>query len=168
MGTKDKRIIWSSEINLDDWRDDLKEEHPNASEGELWDIACDINAEYLNDERMNLGGVVADEGIVILASLGLWYGRRQAYREVESGKVSDCLRMYHKEIEWYCDRYDFCGSECHHDGTNYYTYRAWKPGLSETQKMNFLIKWIKGDTTGRDISRYTKSLRPEIAKVYGW
>ena len=49
-----KHIIWSSTINFEDWKDDLKEYYPNLSEDELYDIAVETNDKYLNDERANL------------------------------------------------------------------------------------------------------------------
>lgn len=167
MKTK-KRMIWSSDYNVEDFKEWLNEEYPNADEYERDQLVWDLNQQYLGDERMNLGNIVAPAGIVVLASLGLWNGRKPAYREINSGKIKDCLHYQYDDAEFYCDRYNFCGIEHHHDGTNFYTYRAWKEGLSERQKDNFLRKWFSGEAMSCDMTRYTRSLRPEIAKVYGW
>lgn len=167
--SKDKRWnIWRSDIDVEDYQDWLDEEYPNADEDERYQLAYELNQDYLADERMNLGKIIAPDGIVVIASLGLWNGRKPGYKEIESGKVADCLYYDYDDAEFYCDRYNFCGIEHHHDGTNFYTYRAWKPGLSDVQKDNFLNKVWSGEAMSCDISRYTRSLRPEIAKVYGW
>lgn len=51
----DRHIIWG-DINLDfeDWKDDLSEQYPDLSEEELMQKMYEINADYLDDERMNL------------------------------------------------------------------------------------------------------------------
>lgn len=164
----DKRMIWSSDYDVKNFEEWLDEEYPDADEYEREQLVWDLNQQYLGDERMNLGDIIAPAGIVVLASLGLWDGRKPAYREIDSGKVKDCLHYQYDDAEFYCDRYNFCGIERHHDGTNFYTYRAWKENLSEQQKDNFLRKWLSGESMSCDVTRYTRSLRPEIAKVYGW
>lgn len=165
---KAKRMIWSSDYNVEDFKEWLDECYPEADEYEREELAYLQNQDYLDDERMNLGRIVAPAGIVLLADLGLWHGRTPAYKEINSGTVADCLQYRYDGAEFYCDRYNFCGIEHHHDGTNFYTYRAWKENLSEQQKDNFLQKWLRGEAMSNDVTRYTRSLRPEIAKVYGW
>ena len=130
--------------------------------------AYDLNYEYLADERINLDKKVDGE-IVIIGDLGLWDGRRIGYKLL-GNNIKDCFEMGRDcmEAEWYCDRYDLAGVEHHHDGTNYYTYRMRKPNISETSWENFLDKIYRGVVTSKDITRYTKSLRPYIAEVYGW
>lgn len=166
--SREKWMIWSSDYNVDDFAEWLDEEHPEANEYEREELACELNSSYLGDEQMNLDDIVAPNGIIVIASLGLWDGRRPGCKEIKSGKVSDCLHLRYDGGEFYCDKYNFCGVEYHHDGTNSYTYRAWKDGLSDRQKENFMDKILKGTVMSCDISRYTRSLRPEIAKVYGW
>lgn len=52
---KDRHIIWSDmSLDLDDWRDDLKENYPDYSDDELYRVMYGTNADYLADERMNL------------------------------------------------------------------------------------------------------------------
>lgn len=163
-----KWMIWSSDYDVEDFKEWLDEEYPDAGEYERDQLVWDLNQQYLGDERMNLGKIVAPAGIVVLANLGLWNGRTPAYKEINSGKVKECLQYQYDDAEFYCDKYNFCGIEYHHDGTNFYTYRAWKENLSEQQRENFLRKWINGEAMSSDVTRYTRSLRPEIAKVYGW
>lgn len=171
-----KRIIWQNtdiEIN-DDVREDYKECHDltdeemeSVSDDTLYDWACETNAMWLDDERSNLN-IHLHDSILVFANLGLWHGRVQAYKIVESGNIADCLECTDDYMEFYCDDYDMKAKGIHHDGTNYYTFRVWKEGLSEVQKENFLDKIYMGKSTHKDILRYTSSLRPYISAVYGW
>ena len=90
--TQDGRhIIWSNyDIDYEDWRDDLEEEYPELSEDERIALMYEINGEYLNDERANLN-VQLSRPILVIGDLGLWHGRRMGYKEIESGRISDCL-----------------------------------------------------------------------------
>lgn len=70
-----KHIVWS-DINLDfeDWRDDLQEQYPTASEDELVMRMYEINDDYLDDERTNLN-IQLSQSIIVIGDLGLWNGR---------------------------------------------------------------------------------------------
>lgn len=127
-----------------------------------------INADHLDDERANLN-IPTENEIVVIADLGLWNGRRMAYKLLK-GNVSNCL-YFSRDGEggrWYCDSYNLLGEEYHHDGTNYYTYRERRSDISYDAWKNFLNKLYDGTATKRDISRYTKSLLPYVKEVYGW
>ena len=53
-------------------------------------------------------------------------------------------------------------------GTNHYLYRAYKDGVSETQIDNLKEKIYRGTATRADITRITRRLGDEIAKVHGF
>jgi len=168
-----KHLIWSSDVNLEDWRDDLLEEYPDADDEELYELACEMNDEYLDDERYNLASIEIDEPIIIFADLGLWDGRVSGYRELIHGEnVGACLYANVRGMsspEWYVDeRGDLRCREAHHDGVNYYTYRVWKHNASTTQRENLLEKVYNGTATRRDITRVTEKLGDKIAQLYGW
>ena len=160
-----KRIIWTSETNIEDYRE-FFEEQDITSEDEQYECLYEMNRIWLENERMNLD-IKLEENIVILADLGLWFGRRDGYKEI-GNNISKVLYTNDDYITWYVDRYDMRGDGAHHDGNNHYLYRVWKNGITDTQKENFLSKWASGKATRKDITRYTKSLRPYIANVYGW
>ena len=164
-----KHIIWSNtDLNYEDWKDDLEDYYPEATEEERYELMYEINDEYLWDERDNLD-ILLHDSIILIADLGLWDRRRKAYREIKSGNIADCLYANEDYITWYIDEYNNLRCEAsHHDGTNYYTYRVWKEGITDTQKNNFLDKLYYGTVTSRDISRYTKRVGDYIQKVYGW
>ena len=165
----DRRIIWSNEnLNLENWRKDLVEAYPDCSDDELYRIMCEDNDSYLEDERVNLN-IQLTQPILVIADLGLWYGRRTGYQEIESGNIRDCLNRGYDYTTWYVDKNgDFRCDDTHHDGTNHYLYRVYKEGVSEYQKDRLKKKLYEGTATRADIIRVTRRLGDEIGKVYGW
>ena len=168
-----KWTIWQNvNLDIDDYEDyfsELETEYDEElSEDERWERLYEDNSMWLDDERCNLNVRLEGE-IVVIADLGLWYGRRGGYKIIESGNVKDCLYDDADYVEWYCDRYDFRCNAHHHDGSNHYLYREIRPDLTETQRENFLDRLCHGNVNDRRmIRRYTRSVRPAIAKVYGW
>ena len=160
-----KHMIWSSEINLENWKDFLEEEHPDVTdEDEQYDLVRQMNNYYLYDERVNLHTDV-DGRILVIANLGLWNGRVQGYK-ILSENIADILYSDCDYAEWYSDGYNIKGTAWHHDGTNLYEYRV----IRENRNIDNLLNAIYN---GKEISRqklnyYTKSLHPYVAKVYGW
>jgi hypothetical protein len=163
-----KYTIWSNyNLDLADW-DGCRDGWEELTDAQRWEYVSWLNEEYLNDERANLQ-IGLPEDIIVIADLGLWNGRRCGYKELNHNIIGDALydsTCYY--MEWYCDMYDLHFKGAHHDGANHYLYRYWKPGTSEAQRENFLEKLYNGTATKRDITRYTCSLRPAIAAVYGW
>ncbi|MBO5969932.1 MAG: hypothetical protein J6S14_15700 [Clostridia bacterium] len=171
-----KHSIWNSEIEMENWQDFLAEEYPDLDpdDPEAYYLAAERNDLYLGDERTNLN-VNLHTPILLIAELGLWDGKHRAADIIRSGNIADCL--YSKlrgdsECHWYIDEHDdlIC-AESHHDGTNYYTYRAVKPtpsGDTENRISSLIEKHLAGTLTTRDLSRYTYRLGDAIAAVYGW
>ena len=172
----DRHIIWSDvSLDPDDWRDGYKDfleaneldGDPN-NEDELYQWMVETNADYLDDERMNLN-IQLSQPIIVVGDLGLWHGRVMGYRMINSGNIKDCLFSDTDMTEWYVDKYgDLRADAIHHDGTNHYLYRVFKDGVSETQIENLQEKVYRGRATRADITRLTKRLGDDIAKVYGW
>ena len=165
-----EHIIWSNfNVNVADYADFLQEEYPEVTDPDKqYELCCDMNDNYLDDERMNLD-IELPHPIICIADLGRWDGRSMGYRMIESGNIADCL--YDPECDyctWYVDRYnDLLFTGAHHDGTNHYLYRELRD-LSDKQLENFLNKIFTGTLTRRDINRYTTRLGDHISKVYGW
>ena len=166
---KTDHLIWSNyDLDYDDWKDDLEAEHPDLSESERIDLMYQINSDYLDDERINLN-IPLSRPILVIADLGLWYGRRQGYKEIESGNIRDCLYDDNDYVTWFVDKNgDLRCDSIHHDGTNHYLYRTYKDGVSEEQIENLKWKLYNGQATRKDITRITRRLGDEIGKVYGW
>ena len=164
-----KHLIWSSDVDYyRDWKDDLAAEYPDMSDNERMQFAYEINNDYLDDERTNLN-IQMNKEIIIIADLGLWSGRKSAYKIISSGNIADCLSSDTDSNTWYLDEHgDFRCTAIHHDGTNLYLYRVFKQGVTETQITNLKNKIYNGTVTRRDITRVTERLGDEIANVYGW
>lgn len=166
---KDDHLIWSDyHLDYDDWKDDLEEEFPDLSEHERVQMMYERNNSYLDDERCNLNIQMAMP-IIIIGDLGLWNGRRTGYKEISSGNIRDCLYSDTDYTTWYVDRLgDLRCDAVHHDGTNHYLYRAFKPSVSEAQMERLKEKIYDGSVTRADITRVTMRLGDAIGKVYGW
>lgn len=166
-----KHLIWTNyELNYEDEREWMEEEYPELTEDQRMEKMYELNADNLEEERCNLDIPLAG-GILAIADLGLWHGRRAGYKEITSRRISDCLYSDNNTdyATWWVDgRGDLCAEFIHHDGTNYVTYREWKEGVSETQKENLKVKLMRGEATRKDITRLTRKLGDRIAAVYGW
>jgi hypothetical protein len=130
-------------------------------------FVADMAQENYEAERCNLDIDVGNT-IIAIADLGLWDGRRRGYKEIKSGNISACLYSECEYNEWWCDAHDLRGKMAHHDGTNYILYRRRKDGISDYQWDNFLYKLYTGTANREHISKYTTSLLPYVAEVYGW
>lgn len=104
-----------------------------------------------------------NNGLIAIADLGLWNGRKQAYRELDSlTDISSCMEDYNT---MYVERNDLKIRATHHDGTNYITIREFKD-ISDAQKENFLNKIYYGKATQKDVSRYTKAIGKTVYDNY--
>lgn len=167
-----KRIIWSNmNINPDDWKEGYKEiaeengwEEDTDDENNLWNYIYEELDHYIDDERMNLD-VTTDGRILVIADLGLWYGRRQGYRILD-GNVKNILSADVDYVEWYSDGYNIKATAAHHDGTNYYEYRV----IREDRNIQNLLDAIYNgeEITRKKLNYYTRSLEPYVRRVYGW
>lgn len=138
-----KHIIWSNELD----------EYGNPS-------FYDLENEYSN---LN---VSLPDSILVIADLGLWDGRRSAYRFIGSN-LRDVLSVSCGDyVTYYIDELgDIRCDDTHHDGTNHYLFRCLKPGTFGAPLLN---KIIAGKATRGDITRYTFRLGDYAADVYGW
>ena len=175
-----KYIIWQdtnfmTDEQIKQWENDIRimceEEGEEVPEGYAMNERIEEdNFIFLDDERINLGAINLPESILCVADLGLWNRRVGGYREIED--LSEVLYSTVNGIsycEWYVDQYgNLRGTEAHHDGTNHYLYRMWKPETSDEQRENLLEKIYDGKATTADISRYTVRLGDYIGAIYGW
>ncbi len=160
--------IWDSDINLEDW--DFSEElekHPDLLEGEdaKYNLAQKYNSLYLEDERDNLD-IQLSHPILLIANLGLWNGKRTAYSIIWSGNIKDILyaKLSTSKTHWYCDGYNICCDEIHHNGTNHYIYREIR---DEENIQTFLNKIYNGEDIKKSMNYYTRSIATDVARVYG-
>lgn len=167
-----KHVIYSSELEDSTSKQTLYaymeandiHDESKVTQSDLLDFVAENNEMWHEDEMGNLN-VDLDNKIVVIASIGTWRGRRMGYK-VLGDNLNDILCMnYVGDNEVYCDAYNVCATDSHHDGTNYYTFRQIKDGVNIDR---FLDKIYDGSVTKHDITRYTKSLRPIVKDIYGW
>ena len=170
----EKYLVWSNDYDhIEVLAKDILEDPDGfygVTEENVWAIACEQNDDFLEDEKANLN-IECGNDIVILAELGLWDGVHNVSKDLHRGNISACFGNTHScdYVRWYVDhRGDLRCRGTHHDGTNHYLYRAWKDGVSETQKDNFRQKWADKKATREDIARYTRKIGTYVADVYGW
>ena len=168
-----KNIIWSNmNLDIEDWRDGYKEyleengfDECHDNDDDLYRWMMETNDGYLGDEQMNLNKVVEGR-ILVIADLGLWNGRKSAYKIVDSGNIKDILGFTYDCAEFYGDGYNIRGTEAHHDGINHYLYRV----IREDRNIQNLLDdiWDGKEYTMKKLNYYTKSLYKPVAEVYGW
>ena len=144
-----------------------REEYGNSlSEDEIYQECYDTQNFWFDDVRGELK-IVSEGEVIAIADLGLWNGRRGAYKVLDS--LEEVLYSSCDYEKVYVDSNgDLRKDESHHDGNNSILYRYWKDGLSEEQRENFLDKIYNGKVTQKDITRYTRKAGVGIADVYGW
>lgn len=162
-------LIWSNyNLNYEDWAAELEMAYPELNSEERYLKMLEINAAQLDDERANLS-IQLNESILVIGSLSLWDGHHSGYREIASGNIRDCLTYYHDYATWYVDRLgDLRCDDVHHDGTNHYLYRVYKPNTTKAQRDRLKEKIYNGTVTRKDITHVTSRLGDDIGKVYGW
>ena len=170
------KILWSNYVTDEKDCQESFSEYIEANELDtdpndeyaLYEYIHEMNEIYLDDLRSNLN-IKLDCPIIVIANLGLWNGRHTGYKLINSGNIRDCFYSDCDYVEWSVDGHgNLVSEQAHHDGTNYLVYRVFKEGLSEKQVDNFLEKIYHNAFSGRDISRYTRKIGPEIGKVFGW
>ncbi|MGF7010660.1 hypothetical protein M2146_001184 [Lachnospiraceae bacterium PF1-22] len=172
-----KKTIWSSDFEIDDFRDYIKEEEEEQGvkieEDEAYHLVCDLNDSYLDDERSNLD-IQLSNPIMVIADIGRWNGRVLTYKLIKSGNIRDILYSEVDFVTWYSDGQDIRFEGHHHDGTNYYLYREVENELDADTLMDLahqhnLDFGENMDKKSRKIlDKYTKSILPSVANVYGW
>ena len=155
------RVIWTNN-DYEEWKACMLEDGYTEEECEL-DRYYDDCVNNLWDERANLD-VPVDGVIVAFADLGLWDGRHNGAKVV-GRYVKNILSSGNDYQDWYCDRYNVRCEDIHHDGTNSYLYRVAK---SEEQAKRLVQAIAYENMTEEEFRKATKSLRPYVAKVYGW
>ena len=144
-----------------------REEYGNSlSEDAIYDECYELERLWFDDVRYELKRVSEGE-VIAIANLGLWDGRRGAYKVLKS--LEDILYTSCDYEKVYVDSNgDLRKDESHHDGSNSILYRYWKDGLTDEQKENFMDKIYYGKCTQKDITRYTRKAGVGIADAYGW
>lgn len=157
--------IFSTLIDLDAYDD--CEEFQDLPEERKYSWAVEDNRFAMECEIANLNKIIP--GIpVIIADLGLWYGRRRGYKtEFGTENIGEMLQKIsynHDDFEWYCADGDLKVAGYHHDGTNYFVLRY----IPAAEKQEIIDKIMDGEMPLDDLLQYTKSLEPLVNEIYGW
>jgi hypothetical protein len=167
MKTKENNI-WTNNA-YPEWREDMIK-YDGASEE---DVTPEEYYEYvdmcLDDEKANLD-VDLDKVVVCLIDLGLWNGRYRAAmvcRERNVNSIFDFMAASRScdYFDFYCDRYNVRSRASHHDGTNFALFRLCE---SVEQAERVTDQWVHEKASEEKIRKRTRSLRPYVARVYGW
>lgn len=173
------RIIYSNQLSIDDWKEKLEEYKDYLRDEGLFSEASiekiDIfdnvftdwvynELEWYYEDLLATCDVEISKDIIVLADLGLWYGRREGIRVLGSN-VKACF-LAEKDCEyvsWELDRHNLISVQHHHDGTHYLTYRRMK----DNKHTDLLVeKMRRGELTKRDISKYTVTLKHTIERIW--
>lgn len=164
----EKRKIWSYDIgDPENWRDAWSD-GDELDEDELRERAEALNADYLDDERTNLGKYFNEE-IIAIGRIGRWNGTFDGYKIIDSCALSECLYSECDLNEWFVDEEgDFCHIGIHHDGRNYTTYRLFRNGITEEEVDEFTDLILAGKADNETVNKYTRRLGDYIADIYGF
>jgi len=161
-----KHTIWSN-MNLDikDWQD-MFEEEGITDKSEQYERMCNVNSDYLEDERINLSPIKGK--ILAIADLGLWNGRKTGYKIYNS--IKDIFYSECDYCEWYVNPTGLHFTGHHHDGTNYYEYRLVRDNTDIDNLENWLndIVFNNKELSQRTLQRYTVNLWKPIKNIYGY
>ena len=158
-----KKIIWTNNIDIANWAEDIKEWYPDEdlTESEMWNIAYENNMDNLEAEKANLNKELGTS-LVMIADLGLWNGRRRGWKHINGTNLNDIFQGTCGDfVEWYVEDGDIKCDDIHHDGTNHYTYRAIKEDISEWEFDEMMYE-------GKDIDELTVKLGNYVSEIYGW
>ena len=160
---KQRRIIWTNE-DYDEWKKSLIDDGEDEDEltYERYYEDCEV---FLDDERSNLNKEV-DGYIMAFCDLGFWNGRRNGAKLVGTN-VKDILNTSYgcDYTTFYCDPHNVKFDGSHHDGSHYLFFRVAKDKDAAERLAN---KIAYHDMTEEEFRKATRSLRPYVAKVYGW
>lgn len=166
-----KHYIWqNTDLKIDDWRDGYIEfcEFNNITPGgdnDLYDWMMDTNFNYLDDEYYNLNSTIVEQ-ILVIGDIGRWNGRVTGYKILKTRNLNEILNLTDDQFEIYGDGKNICATGSHHDGINYYLYRAIRPGRDIEKLLDAIYN---GETiTAAKLNYYTRSIYPDVATIYGW
>lgn len=160
---KARRIIWTNEIDIEDWRDDIMNWHEEdeITEDELYNIAYDTNMMYLDDERANLCKELGNS-LVVIGDIGRWNGRAHGWKLLKGTNLNEIFsETVGDYVTWYVEGEEIKCDDIHHDGTNHYTYRVIKNGISDWEFEEMMYE-------GKDINEMTEPLGHYVREIYGW
>ena len=165
-------VIYRSNIEEEDMdvaKEALEEEYPDwqLSDSDVANRAAEDNEAWLSDERRNLDIPLQNE-VIAIARLGLWDNKRPMAYQRMGHNVNAILSLHSDgDVIFYADSVsqEVRCDNSHHDGTNLIRFREMRENVDVE---SFLLLIFNQKATEEDIEKYTRSLYPYVAKVYGW
>ena len=155
-------IIWTNELDYEDWREDLEEQYPDLTEEQRINMMYEINDECFCDEQVNLSKEL-DGYILVYGTLGLWNGTRTGYKIIRENNLNAVMEgSFCDYLTWYVEGDEVKCKDVHHDGTNVYTYRTQKIDPYDFEE----YAWEH--TMEEAIEKYTEPLGHYVAEIYGF
>lgn len=152
---------------LDYYRDEWKEQTEDpCDDAVLLDLIHEADSLLFGDERMNLNKVL-DGRILVIADLGRWNGRFQGYKLIGRNLQDILSATGDDEVHVYSDGKNIRAEGYDHDCHSYYLFREIRDDIDNIDPL--LIDIYNGETiSNRHLGRYTRSLAPYVASIYGW
>lgn len=171
-----KRVIWTNEVDIgDDAIADFREGNADLiaewfddevpTDSQIIEEIYRYNELWFDDERANLN-ISTGNQVVCIGDLGLWNGRASGYRVIGTNINEIFGTTCGDYVTFYADAYNIHCDDAHHDGTNHYLYRE-LVGTEEDCDC-FFSALYEGRASQSMIRRYTRSILPYVARVYGW
>lgn len=119
---------------------------------------------FYDDARLNLNKKLPNN-IIAIGTVGVWNGTFNGGKLLGDNLNEVLFWGECDDINVYYDRYNVCSDLAHHDGQHHMTYRMLKDGVDGE---DLLYKHVyEGGLSSKDITRYTKSLKPFVKEIYG-
>jgi hypothetical protein len=168
MANKKENIIWTNN-DYSEWKECMIKYDGASEEDVTLEAYYDDTDFCLDDERDNLD-IDLDKVVVCFIDLGLWDGRYRAAMVCKHQNVNSIFDFMAASrscdyFDFYCDRYNVRSRASHHDGTNYALFRLCE---SAEQAERVTDQWVHEKASEEKIRKRTRSLRPYVAKVYGF
>lgn len=162
MEENKKHIIWESNPDPDNYAEAFME----CDDGrDIYQFIYDEVEVWLGDEMENLNEYCNQ--VVCIADLGLWDGRRAAFRFLGTNVNSIFMSDSCDRHTYYSDGDNVRCDASHHDGTNHYLFRMLKDGVDKDDFEEAFLDAKLGELDAV-IERLTDSLAPIVNSVYGW
>lgn len=161
-----KHIIWTNNIDIDDWGDNIKELFPNVelTEDEIYYYAYRENDENLACEKENLNKDL-NGTIVIFRKIKRWDGKYFGIKFIEDANLNDIFSETCGDyVTWYVEDGEIMCEDCHHDGTNYYTYRLLKDEFSRFDFEEYSYDHSLKET----LEKMTEPMGHFVSEIYGF
>ena len=160
-----KHIIWTNNLDYEDWKDDLEEEYPPEEYSDEYRMQTmyEINDSYLDDERMNLDKEF-DREIIAVGNLSFWNRKVNGYKLIGTNLNNIFNSTCGDYVTWYVENEDIKCDDSHHDGTNHYIYRILKPGID----INDFDECFHYSSVLTAVAECTEPLGCYVAEIYGF